>query len=77
MAKSCVSKETPHLTSMCQAKEQVHFQAGELHELRDALKLQRGHAGGFLHAFIGFGNGGKDLRDVEDHFCSVSFDDFH
>ena len=55
----------------------VHFQAAQLYKLGDALDLHRCHAGTFLHALVGFRDGGDDLGDIEYDLGAVALDDFH
>ena len=55
----------------------VHLLAAELHGLRDPLDLHRGHPGVLLDGVVGLGDGGDDLRDVEDDLRAVPLHDFH
>ena len=54
-----------------------HFLAGNGHALGNAGNLQRGHANLLLYGFIGLGDGHEDFIDIENYFCTVSFNNFH
>ena len=55
----------------------VHLLTAEFHGLRDPLDLDRGHPGVLLDSVVGLGDGGDDLRDVEDDLRAVPLHDFH
>ena len=55
----------------------VHFLAGELDRLGDALDLDRRHTGTFVHRVVGLSDGGDDLRNVKTNLRAVSFDNDH
>ena len=55
----------------------VHLLAAELHRLRDALDLDRRHPRVLSNGVVGLGDGGNDLRNVEDHLRAVPLHNFH